>query len=58
MLRCHCTSPPRSCPAEVCALLPSAARNCLQGVQTELVCAATMGVAAAALDAHTREALR
>ncbi|PRW39283.1 mitochondrial-targeted muts 1 [Chlorella sorokiniana] len=30
----------------------------LQGVQTELVCAATMGVAAAALDAHTREALR
>lgn len=30
----------------------------LQGRQTELVCAATMAVAAAALDGHTREALR
>lgn len=30
----------------------------LQALQTELVCAATIGVAAAALEAHTREALR
>ncbi|KAI3431602.1 hypothetical protein D9Q98_004652 [Chlorella vulgaris] len=30
----------------------------LQAVQTELVCGATMSVAAAALDAHTREARR
>ncbi|EFN52896.1 hypothetical protein CHLNCDRAFT_138439 [Chlorella variabilis] len=30
----------------------------LQAVNTELVCAATMAVSAAALDAHTREALR
>lgn len=30
----------------------------LQGANTELVCAATLGVVATALDAHTREALR
>lgn len=30
----------------------------MQRVQTELVCAATIGVAATALTEHTREALR
>lgn len=41
------------CPSTVLCLTPL-----LQAVQTELVCAATIGVAGAALEAHTREARR